>query len=88
MKIKGRLGEYEVSWAEYGWTGAEARVYKKIKLFGIFNWNKCVWKTGPDRVSAHEAEKFYPKDFEEWFTRAVKQYEDYIDAWIKENLKN
>lgn len=83
MKIKGELCEYEVDWCGYGWTGAEAVVKKRAKLFGFIPYWTTVWRSGPDRVRQYEAYKFHPHQFKNWFARVVKEYEAYEKAWAE-----
>ena len=76
------IGEYRVKWVPCGWTFAEAKVYIRKGIFGIFD--KLVW-TGASR-NISEAEKMYPDRMEEWFNRAIEEYEKYQQAWNKKRL--
>ncbi len=85
MKIKGRHGEYIVKWASYGLSYAQAIVYQERSRWGL-RWNKKLHSTCSNPWSSFcitwvEADRMYPNRMIEWFEHAVKEYEDYTDAW-------
>lgn len=106
MKIKGKYNTYEVKWAVYGCSYTSVLIYLPSKtFFGLIKYNKFLSEeAGVDSaerfdsgyiVRSFEAEKMFPEKMKEWFTCAVKSYEDsiksriiYNQAWEEFNKKN
>jgi len=76
--IKGQLNEYKVTYEVYGYT-TYAPIIKVKKWYG---WKKVrVCSENTDRRI--RVDNMYPEEIREWFTWAVKSYENYKEAWDK-----
>lgn len=85
MKIISKSGkEYHVYWAPYGISYSIPLVKVKSKLFGIFNYEKTVWKQWTGQYETHtllEMERMHKENMQLLFTRTVNGYEDYLESW-------
>ena len=87
MKIQGRLGWYDVTWSQCGWTYARANIYKKVaRKFLWWEWEDKVL-LNPEKdfevVGLSHAEEMFPEEMRNWFQGVVHQYENYVTTWEK-----
>lgn len=92
MIIQGRFGEYDVVWAEYGWSYAQAYVRVKSKFLWFIPYWKTVWHTGSNgwssTTSAVCAKKMLKDQMINWFEHAVYEYEKWLESWGEINERN
>lgn len=81
-----KIGEYEVTASQYGWSYCRAHVKVKKKLFGFIPYMSTVYSTTENPFSNFpmlivEAERMHKKEMIEWFEFVVEKYEAYKKSW-------
>ena len=80
MIIDGKLNKYKVNSENSGWSWAVPvlKIKKKFLFLPFSRWVK-VWEG--EATSRILANKMKPCEKKQWFTAAVREYEDHRAAW-------